>query len=252
MCANYLPSPRDHIARDFGLDPRDYVFKAEAYPGSMAPVVRLARNRDGGSGEPEVVSAMFGMVPHWAETKLARQTYNSRSETTAQKPAFRHAWKNRQFCVIPARTIFEPCYETGEPVRWAIGPREGDTLGIAGIWEMKAGVDGGAPLLSFSMLTINADDSPLMRRFHKPDDEKRSVVILRPDQYDAWLRAELTEAPELLTLYPSENLQAAPAPRPAAAKKPAAPKAKATGKGADRDGDAPQAEETGRTGDLFS
>jgi putative SOS response-associated peptidase YedK len=39
------------------------------------------------------------------------------------------------------------------------------------------------------MLTINADDHPLMRHFHKPTDEKRMVVILPEDAYDAWLRA---------------------------------------------------------------
>jgi hypothetical protein len=28
------------------------------------------------------------------------------------------------------------------------------------------------------MLTINADDHPFMRHYHKPEDEKRMVVIL--------------------------------------------------------------------------
>lgn len=32
-----------------------------------------------------------------------------------------------------------------------------------------------------SMVTVNADTHPLMSRMHKPGDEKRSVVILRPD-----------------------------------------------------------------------
>jgi putative SOS response-associated peptidase YedK len=39
------------------------------------------------------------------------------------------------------------------------------------------------------MLTINADDHPLMRMFHKPVDEKRMVVILQPERYQDWLRA---------------------------------------------------------------
>lgn len=28
---------------------------------------------------------------------------------------------------------------------------------------------------------------PLMRRFHKPGDEKRVLIIVAPDEYDAWL-----------------------------------------------------------------
>jgi len=45
-------------------------------------------------------------------------------------------------------------------------------------------------VLSCSLLTVNADASPLMRRFHGPDDEKRSVVAVRSDQYGDWLDTE--------------------------------------------------------------
>jgi hypothetical protein len=40
------------------------------------------------------------------------------------------------------------------------------------------------PLLSFSMLTINADQHPLMKRFHKPGEEKRMPLILEPQYHD--------------------------------------------------------------------
>ena len=40
------------------------------------------------------------------------------------------------------------------------------------------------------MLTINATDHPVMNQFHRPEDEKRMVVILPEDQYDAWLEAK--------------------------------------------------------------
>lgn len=38
------------------------------------------------------------------------------------------------------------------------------------------------------MLTINADDHALMKNYHRPEDEKRVVVILREEDYDAWLK----------------------------------------------------------------
>jgi putative SOS response-associated peptidase YedK len=38
-----------------------------------------------------------------------------------------------------------------------------------------------------SMLTVNADDHPLMRNFHRPEDEKRMAVILEEADFDAWL-----------------------------------------------------------------
>ena len=40
------------------------------------------------------------------------------------------------------------------------------------------------------MLTVNATDHPLMSRFHAPDDEKRSVVYVAPEDHHGWLHAE--------------------------------------------------------------
>ena len=211
MCANYTPSARDRLLEHFRVQPPPEDFAAEAFPGSFAPVIRRPA-ADAPAGEREAVSACFGMLPHWADMKLARSTYNARSETVATKPSFRNAWRNLQFCVIPAASIYEPNYETGKAVRWMIAHADGRPLGLAGIWEARSGGPGDSPLFSFSMLTINADGHPLMQRFHKPDDEKRMVVVLEPDQYESWLHATLEEAPSFLQRYPSESLSAVPAP----------------------------------------
>jgi hypothetical protein len=34
---------------------------------------------------------------------------------------------------------------------------------------------------------MNADEHPLMRRFHKPGDEKRALVIVPRSDWDEWL-----------------------------------------------------------------
>jgi hypothetical protein len=34
-----------------------------------------------------------------------------------------------------------------------------------------------------------------MQRFHRPEDEKRMVVILRPEHYGEWLSCSVAEAP---------------------------------------------------------
>jgi putative SOS response-associated peptidase YedK len=110
-------------------------------------------------------------------------------------------------------SIFEPCYETGKAVRWEIAAADGAPLGLAGIWKHKQHGPNGLPLLSFSMLTINADDHPLMKRMHKLDDEKRMVVILDPHQYDDWLHCPPEDAPDFFAQYPAEKLAAKPAPK---------------------------------------
>ncbi|WP_347232482.1 SOS response-associated peptidase family protein [Paraburkholderia sp. RAU2J] len=65
-------------------------------------------------------------------------------------------------------------------------PSFGNRAAITGLWRAWEQADG-PPTLSFTMLTVNADEHPLMRRFHKPGDEKRGVVIIRADAYSDWL-----------------------------------------------------------------
>lgn len=58
------------------------------------------------------------------------------------------------------------------------------------------------------MLTINADEHPLMRQFHKPGEEKRMVVVLPEDRYSAWLAAEAAQTRDFLVQYPAELMRA--------------------------------------------
>ena len=58
------------------------------------------------------------------------------------------------------------------------------------------------------MLTINADNHPLMNQFHKPTDEKRMIVILPPERYDDWLRASAKDSGEFLRAWPAEWMAA--------------------------------------------
>lgn len=208
MCSNYEPARIDNLAKYFGIEQINFAYKAETYPGHMAPILRKHH------GQLECASAMFGLVPHWADIKLARQTYNARSETVAEKPSFRNAWRKQQFCLIPLESFYEPNYESGKAVRWQISASNQQPLAVAGIWEWRpAKVDGQGELLSFSMLTINADQHPLMQRFHKPEDEKRMLVIVPPEQYPLWLDADLSQAQAMLQPWPAGHLQARLAPR---------------------------------------
>jgi putative SOS response-associated peptidase YedK len=217
MCATYTPTSPDRIVRHFGTSAEpisDPVYKPVVFPGYMAPIIRAQSDRS--TGARECIAACFGMVPHWADMKLAKQTYNARSETVATKSSYRHAWRQSHFCIIPADSIFEPCYEGGKAVRWQISQRQDQPLGIAGIWESRSNGPDGFPLVSFSMLTINANEHPIMRRFHKSGEEKRMVVILDPRHYDSWLHVTAEKAPHFLRQYPADRLIAEAASNPPA------------------------------------
>ncbi len=211
MCVTYSPTQADRIAKHFGAMASDAPYERTAFPGYAAPIVK---NKKGAKAAQELECALacFGMVPGWSDLKMFKNTYNARSETVAGKASFRHAWQCGQFCIVPADAIFEPNYESGKAVRWAIRHADDKPLGIAGIWDVRPDGPDGKPLLSFSMLTINADEHPLMRRFHKHGEEKRSVVMLEEEDFAAWLEADTRHAHAFLKPYPAEQLAAIAAP----------------------------------------
>ena len=51
---------------------------------------------------------------------------------------------------------------------------------------------------SMTMLTINADDHPFISQFHKPEDKKRSIVVIEPEHLKDWLNMHHEDAFELL------------------------------------------------------
>ena len=67
------------------------------------------------------------------------------------------------------------------------------------------------------MLTLNADQHPLMNRMHKPDpklgpgqQDKRSLVLLEPQDFDQWLAGTVEDANALIRLTPAELFDASP------------------------------------------
>jgi len=68
-------------------------------------------------------------------------------------------------------------------------------------------------LHSFSLLTLNADGHPVMGRFHGPEDEKRSLVIIPEEHREAWLQAIPKDAFAFMMPMPPEEFTSEPAPR---------------------------------------
>ncbi|WP_409559684.1 SOS response-associated peptidase family protein [Hydrogenophaga sp.] len=45
----------------------------------------------------EAVAGLYSLMPHWAtDLSISRHTYNARTETVAEKPNFRDAWRHGQ------------------------------------------------------------------------------------------------------------------------------------------------------------
>ncbi|WP_230851041.1 SOS response-associated peptidase family protein, partial [Ralstonia solanacearum] len=140
------------------------------------------------------------------------------AETVSTNRMFGKYWQACNLCIVPVDAIYEPCYETGHNVRHKIWIKGETEFGIAGIWRTWPDPHGGPPRYTFAMLTLNAEDHAILKRMHKPTNpdgspkEKRGVVMLTRDKWDDWLACKDPEvARSLLSLYPAELMDAAPA-----------------------------------------
>lgn len=87
----------------------------------------------------------------------------------------------------------------------------GEPFYVAGIWRAWDDGQGGETYL-FTKVTGNAYEHAIMKRFHKRGSEKRSLVIIRRGEADAWLQVDDPEqARSMLVLDSAELLKAWPA-----------------------------------------
>ncbi|AVB19407.1 SOS response-associated peptidase [Pseudomonas avellanae] len=166
MCSHYEAPPPYLVAEAFGLAPFEQS-RLDLWPGYIGPYLRSPDGRAEDEESPaamEVLTGSFGLIPSWSkDNKIARRTYNARSETAAEKPSFRHAWRHAQHCIIPAVAIYEPDWRSGKAIATRIARADGELLGIAGLWEQWRDPATDQILHSYTMLTVNADDHDCWR-----------------------------------------------------------------------------------------
>ena len=178
--------------------------------------VAVARAADPGSqsgaGEGRTLSMMrWGLIPAWAKDHaIGHKLINARSETAAQKPSFRSAFRRRR-CLIPADGFYEWQGRGRTRQPWLFGLRGGAPFAVAGLWERWTVPEGAALTGSLAerspgdavetctILTTAANET--VARAHS-----RMPVILPPDAWDAWLADE--EVP--LAPYPADAMTAWP------------------------------------------
>lgn len=213
MCSNFDPIQPLHsswVTDRFGCQLPSAEWRAEAYPTYPAPFIHMKGDL------PSARLAEFGLVPFWAAQKkrYGVHTYNARSETVAQKPSFQNAWKSCRFGIVLVESFYEPKWiDKDTCIRYRIKRSDGNPTAIASLWEEFTDKETGEIRTSFCMLTVNATDDPVMKHFHRPEDEKRSVVVLTEDEYIPWFTTTPDYAPNFLDLAPDNYLVSEPAPK---------------------------------------
>ena len=162
----------------------------------------------------ELVAGQFGLVPRWvksaSDAKLrSTKLVNARSETVTTSNNFRDAWLAGQRCIVPMMAFMEDDWRSGKAVPTRIARVDGKPMGVAGLWESWTGADGEV-IVSYTLLTVNANSHALMSRYQQPGNEKRMLAILNEGAADAWLSARPEKAREFMRAYPANWLTANP------------------------------------------
>lgn len=206
MCGRFtLTDPDQDLAVQFNLPQiPDMPPRYNIAPTQPVAAVRLAHNSD----VRELAMLHWGLIPSWAkDPKMGSRMINARSETVAEKPSFRAAFRRRR-CLIAADGFYEWQKVNGAKQPFFIRLREGQPFAFAGLWEYWKGSD---DLVIQSCTLLTTQPNELMRPLHN-----RMPVILSPKDYDLWLDPKVQQAEQLqplLRAHPAEEMEAFPVSR---------------------------------------
>ncbi len=202
MCGRFtLSGNTQELATLFDLDSvPELTPRYNIAPTQAVAAIRITQH----SAKRELTFFNWGLIPSWAkDIKMGSRMINARSETVAEKPAYRAAFKRRR-CLVPADGFYEWQKLDGYKQPHYIGMKDHVPFAIAGLWEHWEGGDGSV-IESCTLLTTTPND--LVSSLHN-----RMPVIIHPEDYDDWL----LPAPDtgllmhLLRPYPAEEMVAYP------------------------------------------
>ncbi|USG60357.1 SOS response-associated peptidase [Sneathiella marina] len=159
MCGRFnLTSPVEAIRQLFGFQASPNLqARYNIAPTTQIAAVRLPSNKS--ASGTELFSAHWGLIPSWAKSaEYSAKMINARSETVADKPAFRSAYKSRR-CLIPSNGFYE-WQKLGKTKKqpWLISLQDTPLFAFAGLWESWTDPEG-KTLESCTILTTKAADS---------------------------------------------------------------------------------------------
>ncbi len=176
MCGRFmLNSDAAEIVAEFEIEPVAGV--QPRYNIAPSQPVLIIRDEEHGRTAAEV---RWGLIPSWSRNpKIGNRLINARSETVAEKPAFRAAFRRRR-CLVPAGGYYEWQARPGGKQPYFIYAAAGGCFGIAGLWERWQRDD--QVIESCTLLTCDAN-----RRLSEVHN--RMPVVVRRDDYNLWLDA---------------------------------------------------------------
>ena len=125
----------------------------------------------------------WGLVPFWAkDPSIGNRMINARSETVAEKPSFRNAYKKRR-CLVLADGFYEWRKESDLKTPYFISLADGSPFAFAGLWENWNSKGSDESLQTTAIITTAANE--FMATLHQ-----RMPVVMRPQQAERWLAGD--------------------------------------------------------------
>lgn len=140
-------------------------------PSQSVTALRLTK-----AGERELVSLIWGLIPHWAKDPSGMHApINARIESAAERPTFRDSFRHRR-AIIPVTGFFEWEVKEGRKQPYFIrSGREGKLLLLASLWDRWQDRD--------TLAILTTDAQGVMKPIHE-----RQPVLVALDDVDDWLR----------------------------------------------------------------
>ena len=210
MCGRYATTQTSASLNDaFGARLADSFVELEPdynlAPTKLAPIVIGRPDPDDGAATRELLTAKWGLVPSWAkDPSIGNRMINARSETVADKPAFKKAFGKRR-AVIPADGYYEWYAGEGDPDQpkkkapkqpFYITPKDRSVLAMAGLyefWRSDYGDEDEEWLITYTILTTSAPDD--LGHLHD-----RTPMMIESDAVEAWLDPTPRPTDDLLAL----------------------------------------------------
>lgn len=202
MCGRYASTlPPEMMAELFKLMNRiDYPPRYNVAP--TQPIVAIWEQQ----GLRTAQLARWGLVPHWVkDLREFPLLVNARSESMAEKPAFRDALRNQR-CIVPVSGYYE--WHTGSDKKkqpYYITHEDGRPMALAGLYSTWSGPDG-EEVDTAALITVGA--SADLAHIHH-----RMPAILPMERVDDWLNTrdvDRNQAMQLVLPLPPGGLRARP------------------------------------------
>ena len=201
MCGRFSQAADPEALRErFQLfDVSEYKRRYNVAPTQNVPVIVES------DGKRKLEGMRWGLVPRWAkDPSVGSQMINARSESAAEKPSFREAFKARR-CLVPADGFYEWKKAGRQSMPYRVVLKDRQLFALAGLWESWH-TPGGTELLTFTILTTDANQK--LSEFHD-----RMPVFLNREDESLWLAPYVTDTKTLQPLlkpYPDDKLDVYP------------------------------------------